>query len=166
MDHMGASQAICAELGIPLMCGEADVTAVQSGGRAGLAKRPFAMRLAHRLVAGMGHPVSRTLTEGEQIAGFEVLQTPGHSPGHLAFWRERDRVLILGDVLFNMNLLTRGAGLRLPPAALTPDPALNLQSARRLAALNPDIVCFGHGPPTRDGAAFRRFIEEAEVTHR
>jgi len=46
-----------------------------------------------------GHLVSRTLAEGDRIAGFSVLQVQGHSPGHLAFWRERDRVLVLGDVL-------------------------------------------------------------------
>lgn len=157
-DHMGASHAICEELKLPLLCGEADVAAVESGGRAGLAERPLPMRLAHRLVAGPGHPVAQTLAEGEEIAGFTVLQTPGHSPGHLAFWRENDRVLVLGDVLFNLNPVTGQPGLRLPPLMLTRDPALNLASAKRLAALGPDIVCFGHGPPMRDPDDFQRFV--------
>ncbi len=39
---------------------------------------------------------------------------PGHTPGHLAFWRESDRALVLGDVLFNMNLMTLRPGLRRP----------------------------------------------------
>jgi hypothetical protein len=43
--------------------------------------------------------VSRTLREGDPVGGFEVLEVPGHSPGALAFWRERDRVLVCGDVL-------------------------------------------------------------------
>ncbi len=125
------------------------------------------MRLAHRLVAGPGHPVSRTLAGG---AGDRRVRSPPDTwtlaRASRPFWRERDRVLILGDVLFNMKPPIRWSGLRLPPAALTPDPALNLRSARRLAALKPDIVCFGHGRPMRDGAAFQRFIEVAEVTHR
>lgn len=88
------------------------------------------MRIAHRLLAGLGHPVSGTLWEGDQLAGFEVLETPGHSPGHLAFWRESDRVLVLGDVLFNISPVTGRPGLRLPPTMLTPDPALNLASVK------------------------------------
>ena len=41
----------------------------------------------------------------------------------------------------------------------TLDPALNRASIRRLAALDPAVVCFGHGPPWRDAAALRRFAE-------
>ena len=55
---------------------------------------------------GPPHPVARALHEGDEVAGFTVLETPGHSRGHVAFWRESDRVLILGDVLNNMNLMT------------------------------------------------------------
>lgn len=163
MDHMGASHAICGQLNLPLMCGAADVEAAESGGRIGLATRPLPMRLAHRLVAGAGHPVSRTLSAGDEVGGFAVLETPGHTPGHLAFWRERDRVLVLGDVLFNVNPATARADLRLPAPMLTRDPALNLASARRLAALRPDVVCFGHGPPLRNPKQFRRFVEAAAL---
>jgi glyoxylase-like metal-dependent hydrolase (beta-lactamase superfamily II) len=88
---------------------------------------------------------------------------PGHSPGHLAFWREQDRVLVLGDVLFNLRLPTGRPGLQLPPSALTADPVTNLASARRLGALQPEIVCFGHGPPLRDGDRFQRFVADAMV---
>ena len=56
-------------------------------------------RLAVRYWAGPGHPFDRRLREGDEVAGFTVLETPGHAPGHVAFWREADRVLILGDVL-------------------------------------------------------------------
>jgi len=41
------------------------------------------------------HPVGRFLGEGDEVAGFTLLETPGHSPGHVAFWRESDRVLVL-----------------------------------------------------------------------
>mgnify|MGYP002128813951 CR=1 FL=1 len=36
------------------------------------------------------------LREGDEVAGFEVLDAPGHSPGHIALWREQDRTLIAG----------------------------------------------------------------------
>jgi hydroxyacylglutathione hydrolase len=158
MDHMGSSHEVCERLGLPFLCGQADAAAAESGGRAGLDERPAPMRIAHRLVAGPGHPVAGTLGEGDSAGGFTVLEVPGHSPGHLAFWRESDRVLVLGDVLFNINPRTGRAGLQLPPDVLTTDPERNLISARRLAALEPRVVCFGHGPPLRDPERLQRFV--------
>jgi hydroxyacylglutathione hydrolase len=103
--------------------------------------------------------VERRLHEGDEIAGFTVLDVPGHSPGHLAYWREGDRTLICGDVLFNLSLPTLRPGLREPYASFTPDPARNRESARRLAELPPDLILFGHGPPLRDRDRFVRFVE-------
>jgi hydroxyacylglutathione hydrolase len=163
LDHTGSSHELCTRLGLPLVCGEADVGAVESGGREGLSERPLLVRIEHRLIAGPGHPVSSTLHESDEVAGFAVLEVPGHSPGHLAFWREADRVLILGDVLFGLHPATGRPGLQLPPAMFTPDPERNLESARRLAQLEPSIVCFGHGPPLRDGARFREFVARARI---
>jgi hydroxyacylglutathione hydrolase len=163
LDHMGASHEVCTELRLPLLCGEGDVAMVESGGRDGLSEAPLVVRLEHRFMAGAGHPVQRSLSEGDEIAGFTVFEVPGHSPGHLAFWRESDRVLVAGDVFFNINPLTGRPGLRLPPDVFTPDPAQNLESARRLAALEPEIVCFGHGPPLREPERLQRFIATASV---
>jgi glyoxylase-like metal-dependent hydrolase (beta-lactamase superfamily II) len=158
LDHMGASHDLCRALDVPLLCGEADVAAAESGGRAGLREKPWPVRVEHRLLAGAGHPVAATLKEGDRLGDFTVLEVPGHSPGHLAFWRVEDRVLVLGDVLFNLRLVRGRPGLRLPPALLTADPDENLTSARRIAALDPAIVCFGHGPPLRYGARMRAVL--------
>jgi glyoxylase-like metal-dependent hydrolase (beta-lactamase superfamily II) len=97
-------------------------------------------------------PIARRLNEGDEIAGFTVLDVPGHSPGHIAFWRESDRVLICGDVWFNMLLPRLTPGLREPFGAVTVDPARNRASMRKLVALEPDVACFGHGPVLRDAA--------------
>jgi glyoxylase-like metal-dependent hydrolase (beta-lactamase superfamily II) len=161
LDHMGASHEVCERLGLPLLCGDADRAVAESGCRLGLDQRPSFVRLEHRLLAGPGHPVSGTLGEGDVVGGFTVLETPGHSPGHLAFWRESDRVLVLGDVLFNVTTPLGRTGLMLAPAVMTPDPDQNLRSAQRLAALEPSVICFGHGPPLRDGERFQRFVGEA-----
>jgi glyoxylase-like metal-dependent hydrolase (beta-lactamase superfamily II) len=48
--------------------------------------------------------------------------------------------------------------LREPPEFFTPDPAQNRESARKLAALEPALVCFGHGPPLRDTKKFTDFV--------
>jgi glyoxylase-like metal-dependent hydrolase (beta-lactamase superfamily II) len=161
IDHMGASHEICAALDLPLLCGAADVAVAESGCRLGLEDKPAFVRIEHRLLAGPGHPVAGTLAEGDQIGGFNVLETPGHSPGHLSFWREEDRVLIVGDVLFNRRPPVGRPGLMLAAKLMTPDPAENLASARRLADLEPEVVCFGHGPPLRDPERFQHFIAAA-----
>lgn len=109
-----------------------------------------------------GTPVARSLAEGDSLAaGFNVRDTPGHSPGHVSFWREADRTLICGDVFFGMNMLTTLPGLHQPFALATPDPAENRNSERRLAALAPDTVGFGHGPVLNEDAAgkLRDFVQ-------
>ena len=54
--------------------------------------------------------------------------------------------------------MTGARVLHEPLAAFTPDPARNRASARRLAALEPALVCFGHGPPLRDAGELTRFV--------
>ena len=71
------------------------------------------------------------------MAGFKVLDTPGHSKGHVSYWRESDRVLILGDVLNNMDVFTGIPGLREPKKMLTPDPARTARRSGSLGELEP-----------------------------
>ena len=158
-DHQGASRAICTELGVPFLVGERDVEAAEGGPEViSLRQRPGVLnRLQKRFWTGPGHPVDRVLREGDTVGSFTVLDVPGHSPGHVAYWRESDRVLILGDVVNTMNLLTTKRGLREPPQVFTPDPVANRAAIRRLAALEPALVCAGHGPPWRDTAGFVAF---------
>jgi glyoxylase-like metal-dependent hydrolase (beta-lactamase superfamily II) len=157
-DHQGASHAICERLGIPLWCGQGDVPAMETPGGIANSQAPGWLNwLQQRFWTGPPHPVSRALVEGDEVAGFTVLECPGHSRGHVAYWRESDRVLILGDVLNGMNVRTGRRGLHEPPDVFTPDPPRNRQSIRRLAALRPSLVCFGHGPPLRDPGQLAEF---------
>lgn len=150
-DHYGGSHAICEELDIPLWCGAADVEAVESGKMLGPAGR--------MVPAAKAHPVDRGLREGDEVAGFTVLDTPGHAPGHVSYWRESDRVLVCGDVMWGYNPFTFSGRIREPFPVVSPDHVLNRESARRLAALEPELVCFGHGAPVRDTA---RFVEAVQ----
>jgi hydroxyacylglutathione hydrolase len=86
------------------------------------------------------------------------MEVPGHTPGSLAFWREQDRVLLIGDVLFHRNPVTLRSGLSEPFPWVTYDVARNRTSARTLAALQPSLVCFGHGKELRDTRLFGDFI--------
>ncbi len=97
-----------------------------------------------------GTPVDETVGTGDTVSalgGLQVIETPGHTPGHLAFWQPRRRILFCGDAVLNV------LGLRLPFAAFTPDMAANIASVQKLAALQPEIICFGHGNPLKRDAA-------------
>jgi glyoxylase-like metal-dependent hydrolase (beta-lactamase superfamily II) len=145
-DHYGASHAVCSELDIPMWCGTADVDAVESGKMLGPRGR--------MVPAAKAHPIAKALNEGDEVAGFQVLDVPGHSPGHVAYWRESDRTLVCGDVMWGTNPFRPGGGIMEPFALFSPDHKLNRESARRLAALEPALICFGHGKPLRDPAKF------------
>jgi glyoxylase-like metal-dependent hydrolase (beta-lactamase superfamily II) len=150
-DHFGSSHAVCEALDLPLWTGAGDAEAVETASPVPAQGRVPA--LMARMKMPPGHPVARRLHEGDDVEGFTVLDVPGHSPGHIALWRESDRTLVCGDVFFNMPRLGP------PPAFLTYDPTRNRESMRRLAALRPALALFGHGPPLRDPERLARAAE-------
>ena len=94
--------------------------------------------------------MTRPVEDGAQIGdGWIAVHTPGHTPGHLAFWHPSLRVLIAGDAL--------GSQLRGEIRAAGDNYSDNyeevVRSVRKLAALQPDTICFGHGPEIVGGAA-------------
>jgi hydroxyacylglutathione hydrolase len=159
-DHQGASKEVCEALGIPFWVPERDADAAEDP-RLIDERQPdhFVSHFFYRVFTGPGRPVDRKLREGDEVAGFKVLDTPGHSAGHVSFWRESDRVLILGDVVNNMDVLTAFPGLKEPKPYLTPDPAENRRSIKRLGQLEPALVLFGHGAPLRNTGKFVGFCE-------
>jgi hydroxyacylglutathione hydrolase len=160
-DHQGGSAAVCAARSIPLWCGARDRAAAERADFAaawhGRRRHPL-FRMA-RWLGGPGQRVTRTLREGDVVAGFEVIETPGHTPGHISLWRSADGVVILGDVASHRNPLSLSGGLREPTRLFTRDPQQNRRSIHKIAALRPRLVCFGHGPPLADG---KRFVWWAE----
>jgi hydroxyacylglutathione hydrolase len=158
-DHQGASFEVCETLGIPYWVGEVDAPAAENPELMREQVEPhFLNKLVMRYWMGPGRPVDRRLREGDEVAGFRVIDVPGHSPGHIAYWRESDRVLILGDVLNNMDVVTGLPGLKEPKVFFTTDPKTNRDSARKLAPLEPRLVLFGHGAPLRNTKKFVDFV--------
>ncbi len=101
-------------------------------------------------------PYEAGIVEGEAndgdllpiAGGLRVFHTPGHSAGHIALLAERHGVLFAGDACANM--------FGLGPSIMYEDVAAGMSSLARLAALDFEAVCFGHGRAiTRDAA--RRF---------
>lgn len=158
-DHQGASHAVCERYGVPFWVGERDADAAENPKLIG-ERQPdnFMAQFFARTMTGPGHKVDRLLREGDEVAGFKVIDVPGHSAGHVAYWRESDGVLVLGDVLNNMDVITAIPGLTEPKPYLTPDPAENRRSAKKLAPLEPKLVLFGHGAPLRDTKKFVDFV--------
>ncbi|MGN6532966.1 MAG: MBL fold metallo-hydrolase [Ginsengibacter sp.] len=160
-DHQGSSASICKMLNIPLWCSAEEKPQAESGDATVEypAQSHFVTKFQRKYWAGSGYPVERTLKEGDKVGGFTVIETPGHSSGHLSFFREYDGVLIVGDVLTNMNLLTTIPGLHQPPAVFTKDAELNRKSILKIASLNPATLCFGHGPVLRNNKVLMNFVK-------
>ncbi len=109
---------------------------------------------------------TRLLSAGDRVGSLEVIASPGHTPGHLAFLDLRNRALIAGDAF-----QTRGgvavSGTLIPsfpfPAMATWHKPTALASARALRALNPTVLAIGHGKMLADPlAAMDRAIAIAE----
>jgi hydroxyacylglutathione hydrolase len=147
-DHFGSSHAVCDALDIPLWAGEHDAEAIETA--TPVPSDTAVGRLLAKAKMPPAHEVARRLREGDVVAGFEVLDVPGHSPGHIALWRAKDRTLVAGDVCFNVPRLGP------PPDFLTVDPERNGASMRKIAELEPALALFGHGPPLRDPDRLRR----------
>lgn len=158
-DHAGGLPKLKAETGAevmasalekPVLLGEVPIL------RPERRLRPPAVRLKPA-------PVDRVLEDSEMIlevmGGLQALHTPGHAPGHLSFWHPGKRILFCGDVIFNLT------GLALPWRVFTVDMAEDKRSIRRLASLEPEVVCFGHGNPltSSTASALRAFAEKVGV---
>ena len=101
----------------------------------------------------------RRLVAGDRVGSLEVVATPGHTPGHVAFLDTRDRSVIAGDTFTSYGRLMTSDRLRLPfplAASATWDGAQVLASARTVRALAPSVMVVGHGPVVRDPLAADR----------
>lgn len=158
-DHQGVAKDVCEARGIPLACHADDVDAME-GRRPVQEAAPHHVvnRLVHRFWEGPPYKVERVLSEGDEVAGFRVVHTPGHARGEVIFFRDSDRVAICGDVIRNMSYATGRPMLAEPPEIFTYDPAENRRSIRKLAALDPSLILPGHGPAVTDIPAFERFV--------
>ena len=97
-----------------------------------------------------------TLSAGDRVGSLEVVPSPGHSPGHVAFIDTRDRTLIAGDVFTTIGSVAVSNHFywRFPLAAMaTFNKAQDLESARALRALDPALMVVGHGQAVRTPAA-------------
>jgi glyoxylase-like metal-dependent hydrolase (beta-lactamase superfamily II) len=107
----------------------------------------------------------RLLQAGDRVGSLEVVASPGHTPGHVAFIDVRDRSLIAGDALQTRGGIAVSGDLRLLfpfPAMATWSKQTALKSAVALRELRPSLLAVGHGAAVRQPmAAMDRAIESA-----
>lgn len=156
-DHQGAVHAVCQQFSAPLAVHAADASTME--GRQRMVPANWIVRLGEHFWSGPPHPVDRVLQDGDMVGEFQVVHAPGHTPGHVMYFRESDRLVIAGDVLANIHFLTGKPGLREPPPIFSSDRRMNWKAIRRLADLKPALVCFGHGPPLARTEVLPRIVE-------
>ena len=168
-DHRGTAGA----MGAPVLCHPDEVADAESDAAIApymeLSELPVAwVRRTYPFLLrrwdGGAVKIDGTVAEGERVAGFEVLHFPGHAPGLIGLWRESDRVAIVSDVVYlvdsaRLKPLPEGEA-SVPHPAWAWDHAKSKESVRRLAALEPRVVCAGHERPLR-GDDLRATLERA-----
>jgi glyoxylase-like metal-dependent hydrolase (beta-lactamase superfamily II) len=158
-DHVGSVDELKAELG-----GEVEVLLGETDARILAGEKAVDGKLTGSWPKVNTVPDVR-LQPGDRVGSLEVVASPGHTPGHVAFLDTRDNTLIAGDVFtsFGNVAVTNHFYARFPLAAMaTFDKAQDLESAKALRALEPSLLVVGHGPAVRDpGAAMDRAIARA-----
>ncbi len=105
------------------------------------------------------------LAPGDRVGSLEVITSPGHTPGHVAFLDTRDRSLIGGDVFttYGRPSVSSHFYIRFPFATMaTWDKAKDIESAQALRELEPTVLVVGHGPAVPDpGSAMDQAIARA-----
>jgi hydroxyacylglutathione hydrolase len=164
-DHRGSAPALRALA--PVLCHpDAVEQAEGSGGRDYW--RPEELPLNVRLLHGFTHrfvwdggpvQIDGTVSEGDVVAGFEVVELSGHAPGQIGLWRESDGVALVSDTFYVTDMHGRPQPPAVPLDAYNLDTERARASIRKLAALNPKRVLPGHlGPVEGPGV-----VEELEA---
>jgi hydroxyacylglutathione hydrolase len=107
--------------------------------------------------------IERALEEGDGVAGFEVVHLPGHAPGLIGLWRERDRLALVSDAFYTLDPTSGEFGHpRVAHPAFNWDTGVARDSMRKLAALEPRLAWAGHANPLTDDV--RGQLEHAAAT--
>jgi glyoxylase-like metal-dependent hydrolase (beta-lactamase superfamily II) len=152
-DHRGTAPG----LGVPVLCHADEVEDAQGSGGfrywpAGLAGLPTPQRQIHRMMhryAWDGGPVkiAETVGEGDELAGFRVIDLPGHAPGQIGLWRESDRLALVSDCFYTVDMWGRNCAAHVPEPTYNLDTEQAQASIRKLAALAPAAAWPGHAEP-------------------
>lgn len=124
-DHVGAmSEVMEAATNATIYAGEADIPEIET---------------AHTI---------QSVAQGDEIFGLQIIETPGHTPGHISVLDPVGLLFVAGDALTNAEGTLAGSNPQ-----FTADMALANESIRKIAGLNFETAVFGHGEPIEEGAS-------------
>ena len=163
VDHCGSAAELRASTAAPVLAGAGDAAVIHSeADMAPPVLEDWEKPILERVSVGLPDtappvPVDRDLVDGDVLdfgGGAEVLAIPGHTQGSIAIHLPRHGVLFTGDTIANVGTVMLGT--------FNQDRAQTVASFRRLAALDIEAACFGHGEPITSDAGDR--IREAAAT--
>ena len=171
-DHRGAAPGA----GAPVWCHEAEAADAEGDGgvhymhferiprfsKAGPVRLAMPFLIRNVWDGGPVH-VAGTLAEGDAVGEFQVVHLPGHAPGLIGLWRERDRLALASDCFYTLEPTTGEFGHpRVPHAAFNQSTEQARTSIRKLAAMEPSLAWAGHADPLRGDV--RAQLEHAAAT--
>lgn len=165
-DHVSAARELADRWNVPIyahqlefpyLTGQQEYPAPNTGAGGGV--MPLLAPIFPRGPINVGDRLRALPGDGDSLAlvelpGWQLLHTPGHTPGHVSFFRSADKTLLVGDAFcttkpesFFEASFAQHPELHGPPAYFTSDWNAARSSVQRLAALDPAIVAPGHGKP-------------------
>lgn len=154
LDHYGCLAALKEASSARTYASQAEAKAMAKGGSSRPVNRSvgrfqsFIIHLMGKYLRPTPIEVDEILTDGQVLpvlGGLQVVESPGHSPGHLSFFVPSVAVLFCGDSMKSNN-----KGLRASRSRNNWDQSLAEISVKKQATLGAQIVCPGHGPVIRD----------------
>ena len=154
-DHVGGLAPLKKASGARVYASPVEARAIAEGHASRpLKPRSVVARLLFDLMARSFNPatvqVDELLSDGQilpVLGGLRVVETPGHTPGHISLFAPSAQILFCGD-----SIVSGEAGLRVSSGANNWNQAKSDESARKQAALGARILCCGHGPVVMDAA--------------
>ncbi|MFD1850646.1 MBL fold metallo-hydrolase [Oceanobacillus bengalensis] len=161
-DHIGAAVELVKHWGVPVyahsmelpfLTGQKSYPEPDSSVEGGMVAKMSPMFPNEPV--NLGDNVQALPTDGSvpHMPGFRWIHTPGHSPGHVSFFRDEDRALLVGDAFVTVRqdslykVLTQEEEINGPPRYLTTDWNAARDSVEKLHALKPSVAVTGHGVP-------------------
>jgi steroid delta-isomerase-like uncharacterized protein len=151
-DHRGSAPALNA----PVYCHPAERTAAESDEtfrdywdlqKLDLHGRLLLSRLLPTWDGG-AVSIAGTVQEGDEVAGFRVVDLPGHAPGLIGLFRDSDRLALVSDCFYTLDPQTgKKGGPRIPHPAFDVDLDQTRASIRKVADLHPSAAWAGHADP-------------------
>ena len=154
IDHVGGLAALVRASGARTYASLVEADAIATGkpsrqiSSKGFSLRRTLFSLLSPFFKAQPFQVDEIVQDGQiipAIGGLRVVETPGHTPGHVSFYAASAGVLFSGD-----SMVSDEHGLLGSRPAVTWDADLARESVRRQAELGASIVCTGHGPVVRD----------------